>query len=80
LAQQEGAGKFVDSFEQGLLAQQLDGRIVEGELVDSFEQLFTVGTFEQQVPPIALVEQPPSFLVNSAVWVPDNCLSVAISV
>lgn len=76
-------GKLVDSFKQELLAQQLDGRIVEGEpeLMDSFEQLFVVEAFEQQALPIALVEQP-SFLVNSAVWVPDNrdCFSVTISV
>ena len=74
-------GKLVDSFKQELLAQQLDGRIVEGELMDSFEQLFMVEAFEQQALPIALVEQP-SFLVNSAVWVPDNrdCFSVTISV
>lgn len=56
-----------DSFEQGLSAQQVNERVVEGRLVDSFEQgPFTVEAVEQQVPPIAIVEQP-SFLVNSAV-------------
>ena len=51
------------SFEQRLSSQQ----VVEGKLVDSFEQgPFTVGAIEQQALPIALVEQP-SFLVNSAI-------------
>lgn len=59
----------MDSFEQGLLAQQVDDeRVVEGKLENSFEQgPFTV-EIEQQVPPMALVEQL-SFLVNSAVGV-----------
>ena len=61
-------GKLVNSFEQGPLAQQVDERVVDGKLVvNSSEQgLFAVGAIEQQVPPIALVEQP-FFLVNSAV-------------
>jgi len=52
----------MDSFEQELLAQQVDER---GKLVDPFEQgPFTVEAIEQQVPPIGVVEHP-SFLVNS---------------
>lgn len=58
----------MDSFEQGPSAQQVDDeRVVEGKLENSFEQgPFTVEAIEQQVPPMALVEQP-SFLVDSAV-------------
>ena len=44
-----------------------DERVVEGKLENSFEQgPFTVEAIEQQVPPMALDEQP-SFLVDSAV-------------
>jgi hypothetical protein len=55
-------GNLMDSFEQELLAQQVDER---GKLVDPFEQgSFTVDAIEQQGSPMTVVEQP-SFLVNS---------------